>query len=55
MRVKGRGVPAGGRHGAGDLLVTIAVTLPKKLTRHQRALLDQLGQALGDEGEEASA
>jgi DnaJ-class molecular chaperone len=31
MRVKGRGVPAHGRHPQGDLLVRIHVVLPKKL------------------------
>ncbi|MHB1905543.1 MAG: molecular chaperone DnaJ [Acidimicrobiales bacterium] len=54
MRVKGRGVPAGGHHGAGDLLVTIAVSLPTKLTRRQRQLAEQLAEALG-EVEEAKA
>ena len=31
FRVKGRGVPSGGRRGGGDLLVTVDVTVPKKL------------------------
>ncbi len=51
MRVKGRGVPAGSKHAAGDLLVTISVSLPKKLTKHQRALVEQLASAL--DGEES--
>ncbi len=54
MRVKGRGVPASGHHGAGDLLVTIVVSVPTKLTRRQRQLAEQLADALG-EVEETSA
>jgi molecular chaperone DnaJ len=51
MRVKGRGVPAHGKSGAGDLLVTISVAVPKKLTKQQRNLVEQLATAL-NEGEE---
>jgi len=29
MRVRGRGVPASGKHAAGDLLVTVNVTIPR--------------------------
>ena len=46
MRVKGRGVPAGAKHAVGDLLVTIAVDLPKKLTKKQRALVEELAREL---------
>ena len=49
MRVKGRGVPASGKHAAGDLLVTVTVTVPKKLTKQQRALVEQLASALNEE------
>lgn len=49
MRVKGRGVPGGAKHAAGDLLVTINVALPKKLTKRQRALVEQLAGALNEE------
>jgi molecular chaperone DnaJ len=51
MRVKGRGVPAGGKHAAGDLLVTVSVSVPKKLSKQQRGLVEQLASALkeGDE------
>ena len=54
MRVKGRGVPASGHHGAGDLLVTVVVSVPTKLTRRQRQLVEQLAEALG-ESEETDA
>jgi molecular chaperone DnaJ len=54
MRVRGRGVPAGGRHAAGDLLVTVEVEIPKKLSREQRSLVERLASALKDEVEVAS-
>jgi DnaJ-class molecular chaperone len=46
--VKGRGVPASGKNAAGDLLVTINVTVPKKLTKQQRGLVEQLANALNE-------
>jgi len=49
MRVKGRGVPASGKHASGDLLVTVSVSVPKKLTKQQRALVEQLSSALSEE------
>jgi molecular chaperone DnaJ len=39
FRVRGRGAPAA-RGGRGDLLVNIDVTVPRKLTRTQRKLLE---------------
>jgi molecular chaperone DnaJ len=39
FRVRGRGVPAGGRRGAGDLLVSLQVAVPEKLSRKERELL----------------
>jgi molecular chaperone DnaJ len=49
MRVRERGVPAQGKHAAGDLLVTIQVDLPKKLTKDQRTLIEKLAVSLGEE------
>ncbi len=49
MRVRGRGVPAAGKHAAGDLLVTIAVALPTELTRDQRAAVERLAHTLNEE------
>jgi molecular chaperone DnaJ len=48
LRVKGRGVPASGKNAAGDLLVTVSVAVPKKLNKHQRALVEQLATALNE-------
>jgi molecular chaperone DnaJ len=49
MRVRGRGVPASGKHHAGDLLVTIDVHVPRKLTKEQRGLVERLATSLKDE------
>jgi molecular chaperone DnaJ len=49
LRVRGRGVPAGGKNAAGDLLVTIDVTIPKKLNKEQRALVERLASSLNEE------
>ncbi len=40
LRLKGKGVPQG--HLRGDHLVTIQVVTPKKLSRHQKKLLEEL-------------
>lgn len=49
MRVRGRGTPADGKHPEGDLLVTINVTLPKKLTKDQRLMIEKLAASLGED------
>ncbi len=49
LRVRGRGVPAVGRHAVGDLLVLVNVAVPKKLNKEQRALVEKLGTSLHEE------
>jgi DnaJ-class molecular chaperone len=49
MRVRGRGVPAHGKNAAGDLLVTINVTIPKKLNKEQKSAVEKLAVALKEE------
>jgi molecular chaperone DnaJ len=49
FRLKGRGVPDVAGRGKGDLLVTVRVTTPKKLSREQKKLLEQLAQSLPKE------
>jgi molecular chaperone DnaJ len=46
FRLRGRGMPDVGGQGRGDLLVTLKVQTPKKLTREQRKLLEQLASVL---------
>ncbi len=49
LRLRGKGLPDVGGRGRGDLFVTIQVQTPKKLTRDQRHLLEQLAKALPKE------
>jgi molecular chaperone DnaJ len=49
MRVKGRGVPAHGKHAAGDLLVTVQIDIPTALNETQRNLVEQLAASLNTE------
>jgi DnaJ-class molecular chaperone len=49
--VKSRGVPAHGKSAGGDLLVTVSVTVPKKLNKRQRTLVEQLATALNESDE----
>jgi molecular chaperone DnaJ len=49
MRVRGRGVPASGKHAAGDLLVTVNLTIPKKLNKEQKLAVEKLAVVLKEE------
>lgn len=49
LRLRGKGMPDVNGRGRGDLFATVQVQTPKKLTREQRALLDQLSKALPQE------
>jgi molecular chaperone DnaJ len=50
FRVRGRGMPdVTGRGGRGDLMVTVRALTPKKLTKEQKKLLEQLGASLPKE------
>ena len=44
LRMKGKGIPS--RYGCGDQLVHITITVPKKLTRKQKQLIEQLDEEL---------
>jgi molecular chaperone DnaJ len=46
FRLRGRGMPDVGGRGRGDLLVTVRVVTPAKLTREQKKLLQQLAASL---------
>ena len=45
LRVRGRGIPAGGSDGPGDLLVSVQVDVPKHLNDAERAAVEQLAAA----------
>ena len=46
LRVRGRGMPKMGGYGKGDLRVRVNVNVPKKLTQHQKTLLEELSKEL---------
>jgi len=49
LRLKGKGMPDVNGRGRGDLFATVQVQTPKKLTRDQRQLIEQLARALPKE------
>ena len=46
LRLRGKGLPDVSGRGRGDLFATVQVLTPKKLSREQRTLLDQLAKVL---------
>jgi molecular chaperone DnaJ len=49
LRLRGKGMPDVSGRGRGDLLITVQVQTPKKLSKEQRQLLEQLAKALPKE------
>jgi molecular chaperone DnaJ len=49
MRLRGKGMPDVNGRGKGDLFATVQVQTPKKLSKDQRHLLEQLAKALPKE------
>jgi molecular chaperone DnaJ len=49
FRLRSKGLPNVSGRGQGDLFVTLRVGVPKKLTKEQRRLLQDLARTLGDE------
>ncbi|WP_062294627.1 DnaJ C-terminal domain-containing protein [Demequina phytophila] len=47
LRVKGRGLTS--KKGTGDLLVTVEVAVPHKLSRHAKKAVEALAEELGDQ------
>lgn len=48
VRVKGHGMPRWGGSGRGDLIVHVNVEVPRKLTKRQRELLEELAAEFGE-------
>ena len=42
LRLKGKGMPKYGKPGYGDLILTLIVKLPKRLTQEQKELIKKL-------------
>lgn len=49
LRLRGKGLPDVNGRGKGDLFATVQVQTPKKLSKEQRQLLEQLAKALPKE------
>lgn len=49
LRVRGKGMPDVSGRGHGDLFVTVQVQTPRKLTKEQRRLIEELAKALPKE------
>jgi molecular chaperone DnaJ len=49
FRLRGKGMPDVSGRGHGDLLVTVQATTPKKLTKEQKKLLEQLAATLPEQ------
>ena len=54
FRLRGKGVPFLNERGRGDLIVQVVVETPKKLTKAQRELIQQLGTTLTTENRATS-
>jgi molecular chaperone DnaJ len=48
LKVKGQGMPRLRHSGRGDLMIHLAVEVPKKLSKRQKELMTQLSDELGD-------
>ena len=55
FRLRGKGMPDVSGRGRGDLLVTVQAITPRKLTRDQRKLLEQLAATLPPQAVRADA
>jgi molecular chaperone DnaJ len=55
FRLRGKGMPDVGGRGRGDLQVTVKVSIPKKLSKEQRKLLEDLATTLPPEPAEPQA
>ncbi len=54
LRVRGRGVPYLNERGSGDLIIKLAVQIPRKLSRAQRDLVAYLAESMSVENKPTS-
>ncbi|MGV8082811.1 MAG: molecular chaperone DnaJ [Coriobacteriia bacterium] len=52
IRVRGKGMPRYNGIGRGDLIVHVSIDVPKKLTKRQRELVEELAKEFGEETRE---
>lgn len=55
FRLEGKGIPSLEGHGRGDQYVSVNVVVPRRVTREQRKLLQELDRLLREQGEDKSA
>jgi len=55
FRLRGKGMPDVSGRGRGDLQVTVKVAVPRKLSKDQRKLLEELATLLPEESVEPRA
>lgn len=48
VRLRGKGIPNLGRGGRGDLFLTVAVQTPRRLSKEQRTLVQELARLRGE-------
>ena len=48
VRVKGKGISKFRKESRGDIYVHVSVVIPRSLTKHQKELLEQLAEEMGD-------
>ena len=48
VKLRGRGIPHIGRRARGDLYVTVAVEIPRELTKEERALFERAAELQGE-------
>ena len=48
FRLKGKGMPNVAGRGHGDLFVSVKVQVPKKLSKEQRKLVEELRRTMDD-------
>jgi len=49
IRVKGKGMPRFRGYGKGDLLIRVGISIPKKISKNEREILEQLARETGQE------
>ena len=55
FKIKGKGMPNVSGRGTGDLYAIVRVAVPRKLTREQKHLLEELARTLPEEGVDGAA
>jgi molecular chaperone DnaJ len=54
VTLRGKGMPRLDRSGRGDLHVVVTVTIPKRLSKRAKQLIEELGEELSNDGRRAS-